>query len=121
MFAVQCSVHHRKRVLLDSNFAPDQSGALQQMKKANARSPLDVLAEWTGLEPATPGVTGRYSNQLNYHSSASSESENLLSAGTATTKSSNLLLVGTARSEAKSLPNARQFSTKASGGRAPLC
>jgi hypothetical protein len=28
----------------------------------------DNLAEWTGLEPATPGVTGRYSNQLNYHS-----------------------------------------------------
>ena len=28
-----------------------------------------LLAEWTGLEPATPGVTGRYSNQLNYHSS----------------------------------------------------
>ncbi len=27
-----------------------------------------TLAEWTGLEPATPGVTGRYSNQLNYHS-----------------------------------------------------
>src|SRR5581483_2450360 len=31
---------------------------------------LSNLAEWTGLEPATPGVTGRYSNQLNYHSSA---------------------------------------------------
>ena len=29
---------------------------------------LKMLAEWTGLEPATPGVTGRYSNQLNYHS-----------------------------------------------------
>ena len=29
-----------------------------------------MLAEWTGLEPATPGVTGRYSNQLNYHSFA---------------------------------------------------
>jgi hypothetical protein len=29
---------------------------------------LVALAEWTGLEPATPGVTGRYSNQLNYHS-----------------------------------------------------
>ena len=28
----------------------------------------DLLAERTGLEPATPGVTGRYSNQLNYHS-----------------------------------------------------
>ena len=30
---------------------------------------LKKLAEWTGLEPATLGVTGRYSNQLNYHSS----------------------------------------------------
>ena len=29
------------------------------------------MAEWTGLEPATPGVTGRYSNQLNYHSASS--------------------------------------------------
>ena len=29
---------------------------------------VGTLAEWTGLEPATPGVTGRYSNQLNYHS-----------------------------------------------------
>jgi hypothetical protein len=29
---------------------------------------VPLLAEWTGLEPATPGVTGRYSNQLNYHS-----------------------------------------------------
>ncbi|CAM2189494.1 hypothetical protein PSAC2689_90087 [Paraburkholderia sacchari] len=27
------------------------------------------LAERTGLEPATPGVTGRYSNRLNYRSS----------------------------------------------------
>ena len=27
-----------------------------------------LLAEWTGFEPATTGVTGRYSNQLNYHS-----------------------------------------------------
>ena len=26
------------------------------------------LAERTGLEPATLGVTGRYSNQLNYRS-----------------------------------------------------
>ena len=29
--------------------------------------PLD-LAEWTGLEPATSGVTGQHSNRLNYHS-----------------------------------------------------
>src|ERR1700742_1037076 len=36
----------------------------------SARAQLFVreMAEWTGLEPATPGVTGRYSNQLNYHS-----------------------------------------------------
>ena len=26
------------------------------------------MAERTGFEPATPGVTGRYSNQLNYRS-----------------------------------------------------
>ena len=25
-----------------------------------------ILAVWTGLEPATPCVTGMYSNQLNY-------------------------------------------------------
>ncbi len=35
------------------------------MKKRNIAS---IMAEWTGFEPATPGVTGRYSNQLNYHS-----------------------------------------------------
>ncbi len=29
------------------------------------------MAERTGLEPATPGVTGRYSNQLNYRSKTS--------------------------------------------------
>jgi hypothetical protein len=27
-----------------------------------------MMAERTGLEPATPGVTGRYSNRLNYRS-----------------------------------------------------
>ena len=30
------------------------------------------VAERTGLEPATPGVTGRYSNQLNYRSAVES-------------------------------------------------
>ena len=34
------------------------------------------LAEWTGLEPATLGVTGRYSNQLNYHSKTEEASMN---------------------------------------------
>jgi hypothetical protein len=32
----------------------------------------ELLAERTGLEPATPGVTGRYSNQLNYRSNVAS-------------------------------------------------
>ena len=36
--------------------------------KSTTYKGLFALAEWTGLEPATPGVTGRYSNQLNYHS-----------------------------------------------------
>ena len=28
---------------------------------------FNLMARRTGLEPATPGVTGRYSNQLSYH------------------------------------------------------
>jgi hypothetical protein len=36
------------------------------------------MAERTGLEPATPGVTGRYSNQLNYRSNKNSISTNKL-------------------------------------------
>ena len=40
------------------------------MKKGELAFAFSMLAEWTGLEPATPGVTGRYSNQLNYHSFA---------------------------------------------------
>ena len=44
-------------------------GLTSKKQEANRGSPPGKLAEWTGLEPATPGVTGRYSNQLNYHSS----------------------------------------------------
>ncbi len=45
-------------------------GQVSKIKKHRFYSVLfrKYLAEWTGLEPATPGVTGRYSNQLNYHS-----------------------------------------------------
>ena len=42
-----------------------------QNEKGELAFAFQGLAEWTGLEPATPGVTGRYSNQLNYHSSTS--------------------------------------------------
>ena len=56
--------------------------ARQLPAHANEKNPRDSLsygdfllhrlAERTGLEPATPGVTGRYSNQLNYHSATTS-------------------------------------------------
>ncbi len=39
------------------------------------------MAQRTGLEPATPGVTGRYSNRLNYRCASaglSSDSQNIL-------------------------------------------
>ena len=42
----------------------DKSIGMQQ----NTVLQYNELAERTGLEPATPGVTGRYSNQLNYRS-----------------------------------------------------
>jgi hypothetical protein len=42
--------------------------ALYQLSYTPDEAPAAILAEWTGLEPATPGVTGRYSNRLNYHS-----------------------------------------------------
>src|SRR5690348_11434495 len=44
------------------------SGVPDEKKDAPKRVFFLLLAERTGLEPATPGVTGRYSNQLNYHS-----------------------------------------------------
>jgi hypothetical protein len=39
---------------------------LQKQKPDDFSSGFVVLAVRTGLEPATHGVTGRYSNQLNY-------------------------------------------------------
>src|SRR5882724_7393175 len=45
------------------------NSTLELSKKGELAFALRLsVAEWTGLEPATPGVTGRYSNQLNYHS-----------------------------------------------------
>ena len=44
------------------------SATPSQKKRAPRKGDPVFMAEWTGLEPATPGVTGRYSNQLNYHS-----------------------------------------------------
>ncbi len=36
--------------------------------KGATRAPLRTVAERTGLEPVTSGVTGQHSNQLNYRS-----------------------------------------------------
>ena len=38
------------------------------MNKSKFAVKAEKMAERTGLEPATPCVTGRYSNQLNYRS-----------------------------------------------------
>ncbi len=43
----------------------------KEIKKGTSLRPIPLfmaLAERTGLEPATSGVTGRHSNQLNYRS-----------------------------------------------------
>jgi hypothetical protein len=53
-----------------------------------------MLAEWTGLEPATPGVTGRYSNQLNYHSGETGVVLNLAFVLLVTTKLKQLCKTG---------------------------
>ena len=45
---------------------------MTKQKSPDVSLGLHVLAERTGLEPATPCVTGRYSNQLNYRSAFSS-------------------------------------------------
>ena len=43
---------------------------LETKKGTSKRSPFQAaVARLTGLEPATPGVTGRYSNQLSYNRS----------------------------------------------------
>ena len=47
-----------------------------------------MMAEWTGLEPATSGVTGQHSNRLNYHSAE-------LAMITGPKNSRKLFLVGT--------------------------
>ena len=38
----------------------------KSLQKLICRLFLKLEAVWTGLEPATPCVTGMYSNQLNY-------------------------------------------------------
>src|SRR5882672_7322546 len=62
-----------RRLLLRTRLNTGPRPGNSRKVRANSGKPLGLpassnLAERTGLEPATPGVTGRYSNQLNYRS-----------------------------------------------------
>jgi 3-oxoacyl-[acyl-carrier-protein] synthase-3 len=50
----------------DSMIYSDGAGACVLEKGNDEEMGILLFAVWTGLEPATPCVTGRYSNQLNY-------------------------------------------------------
>ena len=59
------------RSLPKGNSLPSRSSALPSGKISGEIFRRTFLAVRTGLEPATPGVTGRYSNQLNYRTNCS--------------------------------------------------
>ncbi len=54
----------------DENNTTILDAFIGQKKRFISESLIPNLAVWTGLEPATPCVTGMYSNQLNYQTSA---------------------------------------------------
>src|SRR5690349_22410377 len=55
------------RMIQASHFWPERPSRIR-CSIPSPENESEKLAERTGLEPATPGVTGRYSNQLNYRS-----------------------------------------------------
>jgi hypothetical protein len=59
----------RSQLFLFLNAHESKLSSLQKQKPDDFSSGFAVLAVRTGLEPATLGVTGRYSNQLNYRTS----------------------------------------------------
>ena len=58
----------KKEVMIGEEGAERQHLTGNRQNKSRFLAAFRKMAEWTGLEPATPCVTGRYSNQLNYHS-----------------------------------------------------
>ena len=59
----------------DSHLLAEAAGPERlELKTGHADETERNLAGWTGLEPAASGVTGRRSNQLNYHPELGSES-----------------------------------------------
>ena len=75
--------------------------------KAPLWGALEDMAEWTGLEPATSGVTGQHSNRLNYHSA-----ELAMISGR---KNSRKLFCSRERGWPTSWPPARRFHLHAAG------
>ena len=67
-------------VIRKSDYQKDLSTPICEVsqKTKNSDSQNRSFAVRTGLEPATPGVTGLYSNQLNYRTSQPSDSFLLL-------------------------------------------
>ena len=64
-------IRRREQALLFEQMQPSLPYCdLRQRKQMGGLKEIvcHKMAERTGLEPATPGVTGRYSNQLNYRS-----------------------------------------------------
>ncbi len=61
---IEVGIYHTQ-VLRDRQYLLGIYAANNKKASLSARFLQITVAEWTGLEPATPGVTGRYSNQLN--------------------------------------------------------
>ena len=61
------------RLRIFSRSLPQGNSLLQSLSSLfSTKINFNIFAVRTGLEPATPGVTGRYSNQLNYRTNCSS-------------------------------------------------
>ncbi len=56
--------------MYQSGGAATASPARRSNDKGATGAPLRTVAERTGLEPATSGVTGQHSNRLNYRSTS---------------------------------------------------
>ena len=60
------------RLRIFSRSLPQGNSLLQSLSSLfSTKININIFAVRTGLEPATPGVTGRYSNQLNYRTNCS--------------------------------------------------
>ena len=66
---IPVGVQNKKVILKKDGGRPGWRSSGNSNRRAKQKKGiLKKMADWTGLEPATPGVTGRYSNQLNYQS-----------------------------------------------------